>query len=178
MRPQLFVTDVIYGFSNLNSRIHQLLLEFCGLYKELDLRYCSLSIFRYFSHQLSTTNAWHLNLTVLKLGNRYRCSQTDLFANEISKLFVKRYFARQGEQCENTSKDLFRLILSYKKHREPIFPQLHSLFVFQGTSIDEDCRDILLKIVDGGSAMRTFIWITCSYQSHHFLIGYFTVQLI
>jgi hypothetical protein len=164
---QLSIADVIYSFSNLNHRIHQLLLEFCGLYKELDLRYCSLSAFRFFCHQVPLIHEWRVNLTNLKLGNRYRCSQTDLFANEVVKSFVSRYFARQGKRCDNSSKDLFRMIISYNKHLEPIFPQLSSLSIFQSTSIDEDCRDIFLYIVASGSTMRRFTWRSCSYQTHH-----------
>jgi hypothetical protein len=164
---QLSFADVIYSFSHLNSRIHQLLLEFCKLYQELDLRYCSLTAYRYFCHQLPMMNEWRLNLTVLKLGNRYRCSQTDLFANEVIKLFVAKYFANQGQQYVNPSKSPYRMILSYQKHFEPFFPQLTSLFIFQSTSINEDCRDILLYIVAGGSAIRTVTWRSCSYQTHH-----------
>jgi hypothetical protein len=33
--------------------------------------------------------------------------------------------------------------------------------------MDEDCRDILLKVVASGSTMRTFTWRSCSYQTHH-----------
>ncbi|CAF4455858.1 unnamed protein product, partial [Adineta steineri] len=65
---QLSMADAIYSFSNLNTRIDRMLLKFCGLYNKLDLRYCSLSIFRYFSHQIIMKDEWRLNLTVLKIG--------------------------------------------------------------------------------------------------------------
>ncbi|CAF4000077.1 unnamed protein product [Rotaria magnacalcarata] len=112
-------------------------------------------------------NEWRLNLSVLKLGNRYRCCQIDSFANEIVKSFVIRYLARQGKSYDNPSKDLFRLIISNKKPVEPIFPQLTYLSIFQGTSIDEDCRDILLYVAAGGTTMNTFTWRSCSNQTHH-----------
>ncbi|CAF2079965.1 unnamed protein product [Rotaria magnacalcarata] len=164
---RLLAADIIYSFSNLNIRIHQLLVKFCGLYKELNLRYCSLSAFRFFCYQLPMMNEWRLNLSVLKLGNRYRCCQIDSFANEIVKSFVIRYLARQGKSYDNPSKDLFRLIISNKKPVEPIFPQLTYLSIFQGTSIDEDCRDILLYVAAGGTTMNTFTWRSCSNQTHH-----------
>lgn len=164
---QLFVTDVIYSFAGLNYRIDQLLLEFYGLYKQLDLRYCSLSTFRYFSHQISTIDQWRLNLTSLKLGCRYRCSQIDLLANAVIQSFVSQYLTRQGLPYANLSSDLYCLIMSHVKHLEPFFPQLKTFFVFQSTSMEQFTRDILLHIVAGGSAMRRFIWRACSFQTHH-----------
>ncbi|CAM4983890.1 unnamed protein product [Rotaria socialis] len=86
---------------------------------------------------------------------------------EIVKPFVIRYLARQGKLNDNPSKDLFRLIISNKKPVEPIFPQLTYLSIFQGTSINEDCRDILLYVAAGGTTMNTFTWRSCSNQTHH-----------
>ncbi len=85
---QLVAADVIYSFLHLNTRINSLLLEFCELYKQLDLRYCSLSACRFLSHQVPTMIEWCLGLTVLKLGNRYRCSQMDMFADEVAKSII------------------------------------------------------------------------------------------
>jgi hypothetical protein len=164
---QLSFADVIYSFSHLNSRIHQLLLEFYKLYKELDLRYCSLAAFRYFCYQVPMMNEWRLNLTALKLGNRYRCSQINSFVNEVIKSFIAKYFANQDKQYLNPSKDLFRMIMSSNKRLEPFFPQLTSLVIFQSISIDEDCLNILLYNVAGGSTIHTFTWRACSYQTHH-----------
>jgi hypothetical protein len=164
---QLSFADVIYSFSHLNSRIHQLLLEFYKLYKKMDLRYCSLTAFRYFCHQVPTMKEWRLNLTVLKLGNRYRCSQINSFVNEVIKLFMARYFTNEDKQFVNPSKDLFRTIMLSNKRLEPFFPQLTSLFIFQSTSIDEDCLNIFLYIVADGSPIHTLTWKACSYQTHH-----------
>ncbi|CAF4499686.1 unnamed protein product [Rotaria magnacalcarata] len=36
---------------------------------------------------------WRLGLTILKIGNHYRCSQTDMFADEIRKSVVASHFA-------------------------------------------------------------------------------------
>ena len=138
-----------------------------SLYKKLDLRYCSLSTFRYLSHQICTIDQWRLNLTSLKLGCPYRCSQTDLLANAVVQSFIARYLEKQGRSCTNLSLGLFRLIISHNKHLEPFFPQLKYLLIFQSTSMEEDTRDILLYIVAGGSAMRTFTWRACSRQTHH-----------
>jgi len=141
---QLSSADVIYSFSHLNTRIDSLLLEFHALYKELDLRYCSLSACRFFYHQVPNVIEWRFNLTVLKLGRRYRCSQMKLFADEVAK------------SCDNISKDI-----------QPIFPQLVSFVVFQTTSISEESRDILLYGVVGGSVMRTFTWHASANQTRH-----------
>ena len=46
--------DIIYSFSQLNTRINSLLQEFRGLHKQLDLRYCSLSACRFFCRQVPT----------------------------------------------------------------------------------------------------------------------------
>ncbi|CAF1291237.1 unnamed protein product [Adineta steineri] len=164
---QLLMVDVIYSFSNLNRRIDDMLLEFCGLYKELDLRYCSLSIFRYFSHQIVMKDEWRLNLTVLKIGTRYRCSQITLLADEVIKFFVKNSFIKQNKESNNSSRTLFHMITSLKKSRKPIFPQLNTLIVSQNTTMNENCRDIFLYAIACGSNLRTLKWITCSFQTHH-----------
>ncbi|CAF2106081.1 unnamed protein product [Rotaria magnacalcarata] len=38
---------------------------------------------------------WRLGLTILKIGNHYRCSQTDMFADEIRKSVVASHFASE-----------------------------------------------------------------------------------
>ncbi|CAF1676382.1 unnamed protein product [Rotaria magnacalcarata] len=164
---QLTAADAIYSFSDLNTRINSLLLQFCELYKQLDLRYCSLSACRFLCHQASTMIEWRLGLTVIKLGNRYRCSQMDMFADEVAKSIVGSHFARQGKSCNNAPKNIFRVLVTYNKQIQPIFPQLASLVVFQFISINEDSRDTLLFAIAGGSSMRTFTWNTCSNQTHH-----------
>ncbi|CAF2101612.1 unnamed protein product [Rotaria magnacalcarata] len=164
---QLTAADAIYSFSDLNTRINSLLLQFCELYKQLDLRYCSLSACRFLCHQASTMIEWRLGLTVIKLGNRYRCSQMDMFADEVAKSIVGSHFARQGKSCNNAPKNIFRVLMTYNKQIQPIFPQLASLVVFQFISINEDSRDTLLFAIAGGSSMRTFTWNTCSNQTHH-----------
>jgi hypothetical protein len=164
---QLVAADVIYSFLHLNTRINSLLLEFCELYKQLDLRYCSLSACRFLSHQVPTMIEWCLGLTVLKLGNRYRCSQMDMFADEVAKSIVASHFAREGKSCTNLPKNIFRILMLHNKQIQPIFPQLITLVVFQSISINEDSRDVLLFAVAGGSSMRTFTWNTCSNQTYH-----------
>jgi hypothetical protein len=163
---QLSSADVIYSFSNLNTRINSLLLEFHGLYKQLNLCHSSLPAFRFFCRQVSTINEWHLGLTVLKLGHPARCSQIDLFVNEIIKTVVLNYFGKQEISCNNTSKDIFRLLMTYKRI-QPIFPQLVSLYIYSNTSVNEDILNTLLFIVAGGSAMRTFIWNSYPMQGQH-----------
>ncbi|CAF3237552.1 unnamed protein product [Rotaria socialis] len=81
---------------------------------------------------------WRLGLTALKIGNRYRCSQTDMFADEIRKSVVASHFARSGISGNNSSKDIFRILMTYSKSIEPIFPQLVSLVVFQSLSTSEE----------------------------------------
>jgi hypothetical protein len=134
--------DVIYSFSDLNTRINSLLLEFHGVYKQLDISYCSLSACRFLCRQVPSTIEWRLGLTTLKLGNLYRCYQMDMFAVEVKKL----------RSCDNI---------------QSIFPQLTSFFVFQSASISEDSRDTLLFAVAGGSSMRDLTWNACSTQIHH-----------
>lgn len=164
---QLTAADVIYSFSNLNTRINLLLSEFCELYKQLDLRYCSLSACRFLSHQVPNMIEWRLGLTVLKLGNRYRCSQIDMFADEVAKSIVSSHFARKGISCGNVPKNIFRILLTYNKQMQPMFPQLSSLVLFQSIPINEDSRDILLFAIAGGSSMRALTWNACSNQTHH-----------
>jgi hypothetical protein len=164
---QLSSADVIYSFSHLNTRINSLLVEFHALYKKLDLRYCSLSACRFFCRQAPNMIEWRLGLTVLKLGNRYRCSQMDLFGDEIAKSIVANHLARQGKSCDNISKDIFCILMTCPKHIRPIFPQLVSFVVFQTTSISEEFRNTLLYGVAGGSAMRTFTWNASTHQAHH-----------
>ncbi|CAF1423646.1 unnamed protein product [Adineta steineri] len=109
---QLSMADAIYSFSNLNTRIDRMLLKFCGLYNKLDLRYCSLSIFRYFSHQIIMKDEWRLNLTVLKIGNSYRCSiqfNTDLEENQTSK--------HLSQKLETLWFGMDRLLLSFDKNQ-------------------------------------------------------------
>jgi hypothetical protein len=110
---------------------------------------------------------WRLGLTVLKLGNRYRCYQLEMFANEVAKSFVANHFASQGTQCNNMSKDLFRVLITFNKHIQPIFPQLTSLVIIQTTCMSDNTRDTLLFVVASGSAMRKFIWIAYLKQTHH-----------
>jgi hypothetical protein len=156
---QLLEVDVIFSFCNLNNRITSLLHEFYGLYTKLNLRYSSLSVCRYFCRQVPNMIEWRLGLTVLKLGNRYRCCQLEMFTNEIAKSFMLR-----EEEQYNVSND-FRLLMTSNKHLQPIFPHLVSLVVFQSTCISDNCRDILLYSVAGGSAMRTFTWRSCGMQT-------------
>jgi hypothetical protein len=106
---------------------------------------------------------WRLGLTVLKLGNRYRCCQLEMFTNEVAKSLM----SRQEQQYNSVSNDLSHVIIINNKHLQSIFPQLVSLVVFQSTSITDDCRDILLYVVACGSAMRTFTWRACGAQTHH-----------
>ncbi|CAF5050317.1 unnamed protein product, partial [Rotaria sp. Silwood1] len=54
---------------------------FHGLYKQLDLRHCSLPACRFLCRQVPTMMQWRLGLTVLKLGSSGRCSQKDLFVD-------------------------------------------------------------------------------------------------
>jgi len=101
------------GFSDLNTRINSLLSEFHGLYKQLNIGYCSLSACRFLCRQVPSTIKWRLGLTTLKLGNLYRCCQMDMFVVEVRKL----------RSCDNI---------------QSIFPQLISFFDFQSVSISED----------------------------------------
>ncbi|CAF2413171.1 unnamed protein product [Rotaria sp. Silwood2] len=164
---QLTSADVMYSFLNLNIRFDSLLKEFHGLYKQLDLRYCSLSACRFFCHQVSSTIEWRLGLTILKLGNIYRCSQTNMFADEVTKSIVTNHFSKEERSCNNSSKDIFHTLMTYDKHMRPIFPQLVSFIVFQSISISEDSRDTLLFAVAGTSSIRTFTWNVSSNQTHH-----------
>jgi hypothetical protein len=163
---QLSSADVIYSFSNLNTRINSLLLKFHGLYKQLDLRYCSLSACRFLCRQVPTMIEWRLGLTVLKLGSSVRCSQMDLFVDEVAKSVIANHFERQGKSCDNISKDIFRILMT-SKHIQPIFPQLVSLHIFLTRSVNEDTINTLLLAIAGGSAMRTFACDSCADQTHH-----------
>jgi hypothetical protein len=160
---QLLAVEVIFSFFNLNNRMNSLLSEFCGLYTKLDLRYSSLSICRYFCRQIPNMIEWCLGLTVLKLGNLYRSSQLEMFTNEI----VNSFISRQKEQCNNISNDFVYVSMSNNLSLQPIFPHLVSLVIFQTTCITDECRDVLLYVVAGGSAMRTFTWRSCGNQTHH-----------
>jgi hypothetical protein len=153
---QLSSADVIYSFSGLNNRINSLLSEFYGLYKELNIGYCSLSACRFLCRQVASMIEWRLGLTTLKIGNVYRCCQMDMFASEVRKFLIRSHFSRQGKSFDNISKDAFRLIMAYSKNIQPMFPQLVSFSVFQSILINEDNRDILLFGVAGGSSMRNF----------------------
>ena len=163
---QLSSADVIYSFSNLNTRINSLLLEFHELYKQLDLRCCSLPACRFFCRQVPTMIEWRLGLTVLKLGSPVRCSQMDMFVDEVTKSVVANHFERQGKSSDNISKDIFRILMAYK-HIQPIFPQLVSLHIFLTASVNEDTINTLLLTIAGGSAMRTFACDSYSSQTHH-----------
>ncbi|CAF1613865.1 unnamed protein product [Adineta ricciae] len=141
-----------------------MLLEFCGLYKKLDLRYCSLSIFRYFSHRIIMKDEWRLNLTVLKIGNRYRCSQIPLLLDEVIKFFIKQ----DKKYKYSSSRNFLHIINSLKKKNiEGIFPQLNTLVIFQSVSMNEYYRDIFLYGIACGSSLHTLKWLTCSYETHH-----------
>jgi hypothetical protein len=164
---QLSSADVIYSFSDLNNRINSLLSEFHGLYKELNIGYCSLSACRFLCRQVPSMIEWRLGLTTLKIGNVYRCCQMDMLASEVRKFIIKNHFSRQGKSSDNISKDSFRLIMAYNKNIQSIFPQLISFSVYQSSMINEDTRDILLFYVAGGSSMRDFSWNVCSRQTHH-----------
>ncbi|CAF2902388.1 unnamed protein product [Rotaria sp. Silwood2] len=163
---QLSSADVIYSFSNLNTRINTLLLEFHELYKQLDLRYCSLPACRFLCRQIPTMIQWRLGLTVLKLGSPVRCSQMDLFVDEVAKSIVANHYERQGKSSDKISKDIFRILIAYK-HIQPIFLQLVSLHIFLTTSVNEDTINTLLLAIAGGSAMRTFALNSCANQTHH-----------
>jgi len=164
---QLTSADVIFSFLHLNIRLNSLLREFRDLYQQLDLRFCSLPASRFFCRQVPTIPEWQHGLTILKLGNRYRCSQLDFFADEVIKSVVVNHFAKQGKSCNSPSKDIFRVLMTYSKHIQPIFPQLISLVIYQSVSINEDCRDTLLYVVAGGSTMRRFTWNAGHNQTHH-----------
>ncbi|CAF5113578.1 unnamed protein product, partial [Rotaria magnacalcarata] len=110
---QLTSADAIYSFSSLNTRFNSLLIEFHELYKQLDLRHCSLSERRFFCRQVPTMMEWRLGLTVLKIGNHYRCSRTDILADEVRKSVVASHFARSGISRNNSSKDIFRILMTY-----------------------------------------------------------------
>ncbi|CAF1234076.1 unnamed protein product [Adineta ricciae] len=146
--------DVIYSFSNLNTRLNCLLSEFYGLYKKLDLRYCSLAACRFLSRIVPSTSDWYFGLTVLKLGNSARCSQIELFLDGVIKSLVEQ----QGNFSRNTK--------SYK-HLKPIFPQLTSLHISLTRLFDEDSIDILLSVIAGGAKMRRFTCHACPSQIHH-----------
>ncbi|CAF2093061.1 unnamed protein product [Rotaria magnacalcarata] len=163
---QLSSADVIYSFLNLNTRMNSLLLEFHGLYKQLDLRYCSLSACRFLCRQVPTMFEWRLGLTVLKLGSPVRCSQVDLFVDEVAKSVVANHYERQGKSADKISKDICLILIAYK-HIQPIFPQLVSLHIFLTASANEDTINTLLLAIAGGSAMRTFALSSCANQTHH-----------
>ena len=163
----LVAADVIYSFSNLNSRIKSLLSEFCGLFNRLDLRYCSLRACRFFCRQVTSVIEWRLNVTVLKLGNRYRCSQTDMLAEEIIKSFVANHFAEIEKPYHNVPEDIFQSLITNSTNIQPIFPRLISLVVYQPIPISEVYRDALLFSVANGSLLRDFTWNSCANQTHH-----------
>jgi hypothetical protein len=164
---QLSTVDVIFSFYDLNNRITALLYEFCDLYKKLDLRYSSLSACRYFCRQIPSMNDWHLGLTVLKLGNPYRCCQLEMFANEIANVFIEKIFVHERIPYNNGSKDLSRILLTNNQYIQPLFPQLISLVVFQSACINDYTRDVLLFVVARGSVMRRFTWRAYLKQAHH-----------
>ncbi|CAF4361754.1 unnamed protein product, partial [Rotaria magnacalcarata] len=100
---------------------------------------------------------------ILKLGDRYRCCQLQMFASEVAKSWIVRQ-----EQCNNQTNDMFCGLMLNKKYLvEPIFSKLVSIIVFQSTCVTDHCRDIILYSVVGGSAMRSFNWRACGNQSHH-----------
>ncbi|CAF1653756.1 unnamed protein product [Adineta ricciae] len=154
--------DVIYSFSNLNNRINRLLSEFYGLYKELDLQYCSLSACRFISRVVPSTSNWHYSLTVLRLGNLFQCSQVDLFLDGLIKSIVEK----QGKSSDSISKDFFCNPTSFK-HLKPIFPQLISLHIDLAKLFDEHSIVLLLSVIAGGTKMRRFTCHTCSSQIRH-----------
>ncbi|CAF1517292.1 unnamed protein product [Adineta ricciae] len=166
---ELSSADVIYSFSHLNHRTDSLLIEFHGLYKRLELDYCSLSACRLLCKQIPNSVQWRLGLTVLKLGSLHRCSQVNMFVDEVFKFIVSNHFARnQKTDAVDCSNDVFHLLITYNNQiRQPIFPQLTSLFIFQCRPISDDYRDVLLFSVAGGSCMRTFTWIACPKQTQH-----------
>lgn len=165
---QLSSADVIYSFSDLNIRINSLLIRFHGLYKRIALNHCSLSACRFLCKQIPNMIEWRLCLTVLKLGSLYRCSLINMFVDEVSKLILSNHFVKHQKTPVDYSKDIFHLMMTYNNDiKETIFPQLNSLFIFQCTPMDDDCRDVLLFPVAGGSSMRTFTWNACHNQSHH-----------
>ena len=138
--------DVMFSFSNINNRLNSLLYKYCGFYRKLDFRYCSLSMCYYFYKQAIDVFEWRDNLNVLKLGNRYRCCQLDLFTSEIQKSF---------------------LLINEDKYFQPLFPHLNSIAINQTSFISTTCRDILLNVVAGGLTMRRFVWNTCNHQAYH-----------
>ncbi|CAF3999254.1 unnamed protein product [Rotaria sordida] len=146
--------------------MNSLLLEFHGLYKQLDLRYCSLSACRFLCRQVPTMFEWRLGLTILKLGSPVRCSQMDLFVDEVARSVVANHFERQGKSSDNISKDIFRILMAYK-HIQPIFPQLVSLHIFLTTSVNEDTINTLLLAIASGSAMRTFACDSYASLTYH-----------
>lgn len=131
--------EVIFSFFNINDRLDSLLYKYCGLHKKIDLRYSSLLLCQYFCQQIVTVSEWRDNLTTLKLGNRYRCSQLDILTSEITKSNI---------------------------HLKPIFSNLTSIVIHQTTYISDHCRDILLYRVAGGSTLRRLVWNTCNRQAY------------
>ncbi|CAF1500156.1 unnamed protein product [Adineta ricciae] len=168
-KEELSSADVIYSFSHLNHRTNSLLIEFHGLYKRLELDYSSLSACRFLCKQIPNSIEWRLGLTVLKMGCLHRCSQVNMFVDEVFKFIVSNNFARnQKTDVIDCSKDVFHLLITYNNQiRQTIFPQLSSLFIFQCRSVSDDYRDVLLFPVAGGSCMRTFTWNACRNQAHH-----------
>ena len=88
-----------------------------------------------------------------------------MFAEEVIKSVVADHFVRQGKSCDNASKDNFRVLMTYGKHIQPIFPQLVSFVVFQSVSINEDSRDALLYAV-AGRISHAHIYLGCLLQTN------------
>ena len=120
-----------------------------------------------FCQQIATMIEWRVDLTILKLGNCYRCSQSDLLAEEVIKSVVAHYFVKTGKSSDGPPKDIFDVLMTYSKYIEPIFPQLISLVVFQSVSISQSFLNCLLYVVAGGPLLRRFILNLCANQTHH-----------
>lgn len=157
----LLDVEVIFSFSNINNRLNSLLHEYCGLYRKIDLRYSSLSLFHYFCQQILSVCEWRENLNILKLGNFYRCCQLNILTSEITKSLMFKF-----KNVQNHSENNSHFFIETNKYLKPIFPNLTSIVIVQTTHISDNCREILLYAVASGPTMRHFVWSTCSRQSY------------
>lgn len=159
--------DTIFSFSDLNDRLTQLLFQFCHMHKELSLRHASLSACRFFSRQIPRTNEWCLGIQILELGNRHRCGQLEMFANEVFTVQVQNHFTRLGRPCPTITPDHLPVLLMHKKSGPPLFPQLTKMIVWQATTMSDHCRSILLNLVARSTCMKNLIWSSDRLQVHH-----------
>ena len=163
----LCTPDLLFSFSQLNNRITHLLLAYTKGYKELDLRYGSLSACRWIYRHVVVTPEWCRSLSVLKLGNVYRCAQLEMFASEFMSSLIANGHVKGEQRCYKRNKDRFHALMERSKNVSPIFPQLTTLDVRQPISITDECRDTLLHLVANSSNMCTFNWKSSCQEIHH-----------